>query len=264
MPMPLQGDAASFSGYHNAGVLLNSIAWENTGLLATKQRDISFERMSLEQSRNLNDLIFKKYGTGYIYFHDPFCENILSSYLSMPYLMVEEGIPYFSRFGSISTIDVPDNPFELPLQGISISFDGIDTPRRFGFVVPPNSKVAYSIKGEPSDGGFYIKCGDTYSNLPVSDTSTLWDGFIEATGFCEFFADLVGDMTIYGIMLSVVNEHATIPSVTRKYPRFITGTGMSGATLSVDSIERGEYAYTQNWAFDYASLTLRETEWGSQ
>jgi hypothetical protein len=70
-------------------------------------------------------------------------------------------------------------------------------------------------------------------------------------------------LSLYGLMLTVTNEHANISSLTRKYPKFIIGTGQSGCKLTDDTTNT-LYSLGQPWEQQPSTLVLAETEWGFQ
>jgi hypothetical protein len=266
--MPLQDIPVSYSRFQEQGLFINGGNWHYGSGNVGKTAEFQWPRQDSKGMEVFNSLLFNKYGNGYVYYHDPFAVNILPNYLSLPTRALDY-VQTWDRFAEYEQGDaVPSNSFDLPLDSIDINIPNNGLKREFTFVVPDGYSIGVSIKGDPikSTTTFRLEWGaDTYE-LPVSDTTNLWDTVIspgDNSRVATLKVTAPGILSLYGLMLTITNEHANVNSLTRKYPNFRIGTGQSGCKLTNDA-SNALFALGTPWEQSPASLALTETEWFSQ
>ncbi|MCL2632284.1 MAG: hypothetical protein FWD45_04265 [Coriobacteriia bacterium] len=264
----LQDNPQVFKKFVDSGLYLSGGGYSVGGSYAAKYTELAFRRTGKgHETEVIDGLVTGRYGSGHIYWYDVNADNILPSYLSLPAKAVksEGGVITWDRFASAVLVDVPDNTFDLPFVGATITMPPHGKKKAFSFIVPDHYDLAVSIKGDSSDVKFVLDWGGE-TDLEVCGLDSLWDSVIRNPG--ERLATLTtigyGDMTLYSLMIMPVRQGMPIDGVESRYPRFVVGKGQSGCTLIDDTVTNRIYAIDTSWEVQPTRLALLETEWFDQ
>jgi len=262
--MPTQDIPETFSKFSEDGIYINGGGFQYGSQYNGKSVEYTFNRKSAEGIEAVNGLALGKYGSGYIYYCDPFARNILPSYLSLP-TKGRLKAPGFDKFAAVEESGpMPDSPYDMPTRGakVTIPDNGFKTP--FTFVVPDGCDIAVSVKGVPTANiSFLLKWGLTSTTFQISSLSSLWDAVAANTGQGRLASIEVvgtGEATLYGLMLALVPRGSNVASVTRRHPRFVTGTGQSGCVLREQTVANQLFALDTPWEQQPFTFSLLETE----
>lgn len=247
---------------------LNGGAYVRKSTSAHKEYSLSWSNMSREEIRLINDYADGVYGSGPIYFLDPFAvdTNLLPQSWAAPRLVWEDGL-VLTGSGRETVVDFANlatNTLGYPARGASYGDINATTPSaqrpRLYIPVPDGYTFWFGVHGQayqsspnivqvkPSNGS-----ATTVPLMSLSDSnrfSNSWDGTGDMTGVEISLTGPNGFATLHGMMAQVLPT-----GVLPKSGGFISGQGNSGVRFAVHPTLKQYSA-----AMDMVSLTAQLVE----
>lgn len=248
---------------------LNGGAYVRRSITAHKEYSFSWGNMSREEIRLINDYADGVYGSGPVYFLDPFAmdTNLLPQHWATPRLVWDDA-PVLMGGDRSTVLDLGNlavNPLGYPAKGATYYDSGAGSvpmaqrPRLY-IPVPDGYTLWFGVHGQPyqtSPNIVQVKPSNgaavTMPLLGLSDTnrfSNSWDGTTAMTGVEISLTGQLGLATLHGMMAQVLPT-----GVLPQAGGFISGQGNSGVRFAVQPTLQQYSA-----AKDMVSLTAQLVE----
>lgn len=222
-------------GFVNQMQFLNGGTSIRRSIASHKRYSLTWNSVERDDARIILDLADGVYGTGPIYFHDPFAadRNVLPQWWATPSLGGYDGLPLNAGpRGDI--IPTPTNSLNFPLESIQYNVTQFQS-RRVWVPIPPGYTAHVGVYGNSAGGGL-VQATPTLAGadaapatsltmLLLSDNSRFNATFAASSGYdgIELFLGGSGTVDLYGMMVQVLKD-----GVTPETGGFISGQGNSG------------------------------------
>ena len=265
VPCPNVGMPSSKNGWFNTLDYLNGGSSVRRSTAASKRYEMTWNSITRDEARLILDLADRLYGTGDIYWLDPFVadKNVLPQMWASPMQGVYDGLPLIGYPRPTASLGAPQNGF--PVQSAINEVIPGDVSRKIWVPIPAGYSAHIGVYGENGTGG------KVYATPTINATSyatpqeiTLMDTNNTAranlvvsasSGYTGVELSLGGDGTILltGMMVQVLKDGRT-----PQPGGFISGQGNSGCQFSAQP----EYT-PYSAAFDNVGLVASFIETGS-
>lgn len=244
---------------------LNGGASVRRSTAASKKYEMTWGSMTRDEARVILDLADRLYGTGDIYWLDPFVadKNMLPQHWASPMQALYDGLPLIGYDRPTATIGSISNGF--PVQSAEYTISNGDTSRTVWIPIPPGYTAHIGVYGTAGTGGKVIAkptynattygtahdmvlmhtSDDSRANYTVSAT----DGY----NGVELSLGGTGTVILTGMMVQVLKD-----GITPQPGGFISGQGHSGCQFT----SQPEYT-PYSAAFDMVGMVASFTETGS-
>jgi hypothetical protein len=226
------------TGWETSGVFLNGGAYKRSSVAAHKGYAMTWNKTSRDEARKVLDFADKIYGTGAVYWADPFVmdKNMLPQWFASPSQGLYDGLPLNGGVRG-TAIATPANDLAYPVQSIVYKVLPSVPTLPVWVPIPPGYSAWVGVHGATGTGGTVTvrptTGATTYgatTTLPVlsvtDDTrvSTQFDGD-SYTGI-EVALGGNGTITLSGIMVQIIRNDR-VPEL----GGFISGQGHSGCSF---------------------------------
>lgn len=220
----------SKNGWSTEGVFLSGGAYARSSVTSHKRYQFSWNLAAQEDIYEVLDYQQGLYGTGLIYFLDPFAQstNVLPSWWASPRLQAEDAPPLIRDANSRPTlVATGPNSFAYPTQSAVFSLADGDIIDSVYIPVPPGYELHFGAHGSSTGTAEFRLTTDAdevylVDLLPVN-TPELTNLVISGVTGVTISAWGVGNLTIAGMIAQVLPQGAAAPQ-----GRFISGRGHSG------------------------------------
>jgi len=229
---------ASKQGFANELQFTNGGASVRRSVASHKRYTLTWNFVERDDARVILDLADGLYGTGDIYWHDPFVadRNVLPQWWATPSIGGYDGLPLNAATrGDLK--DTPTNTLGLPLE--SIEYTVVENQSRTVWVpIPPGYTAHVGVYGEDGTGGTVEATPtlagedaaptDTLTLLAASDNSRFNYTVAASDGYdgVELRLGGAGTVTLSGMMVQVLEDGASPEA-----GGFISGQGHSGVSF---------------------------------
>ena len=223
-------------GFTNELLFLNGGASVRRSIASHKRYTLTWNAVDRDDARVVLDLADGVYGTGLIYWHDPFVadRNVLPQWWAVPSQGGYDGLPLNAgERGRL--VPTPANTLRFPVESIEYTVE-LNKSRRVWVPIPPGYTAHVGVYGQNgTGGGVQVKqtlAGDdvaaptTLTLLDVTDDSRFNASFSGNIDGIELSLTGVGTVTLSGMMVQVLKN-----GVTPETGPFISGQGHSGLTF---------------------------------
>ena len=265
--MPSVSMPSSKVGWSSKMNYLNGGASVRKSYAASKRYELSWDSISRDEARVILDIADGVYGTGAVYFLDPFAanRNCLPQWWATPSLGLADGLPLTGAVRGVE-IATPTNTINLPVK--SIVYTCVPGASRSVWIPVPVGHTAHAVAwGLDGTGGNVTITPTTGASttaspsvLVLQDASTanpVAATFAASDGYTGILVSLegTGTVTLTGLLVQVLADGDSL-----NINGFISGQGNSGCTML-----QPEYT-PSSVAFDTVDLIaeLIETEGWAQ
>lgn len=253
-------------GWSSELSFLNGGTSMRKSVAAHKRYELSWNSISRDQARPILDLADGIYGTGNIYFLDPFAanRNLLPQWWASPMQGIYDGLPLHGGNTRGDVVATPPNSLDFPVQSIRYDTTGL-TSRKVWVPVPTGYTAWVGAYGTAGTGGtiqvypsLSATTYDTETTLTLmdvtADNSRFNASFAASSGYdgIELRLGGAGTLTLTGIMVQVLPSGEAPES-----GPFISGQGNSGCTF----VQKPEYT-PYSYAFDTVGVVAELVETG--
>lgn len=256
---------SSKAGWSSELAFLNGGTSLRRSVAAHKRYELTWNLLSRDQARPILDLADGIYGTGLVYFLDPFAanRNMLPQWWASPMQGIYDGLPLNGGDTRGEAVATPANSLDFPVQSIRYDTTGL-TSRTVWVPIPVGHTAhvgAYGANGTggtvvatPTTGATTFGTPTTLTLLDVTDTSRFNATFAASSGYTGVELSLGGSGTLVlsGLMVQVLPD-----GVTPETGGFISGQGNSGLQF----VAQPEYT-PYNIAFDQVGVVAELIEVG--
>lgn len=262
--IPLPSSKVGWSSEMN---YLNGGASVRKSFAASKRYEMNWESITRKQARVILDIADGVYGTGAVYFLDPFAANTncLPQWWATPSLGLEDGLPLTGTVRGVEAA-TPSNTINLPVK--SIVYTCAPTGSRSVWVPIPTGYTAHiGAWGQAGTGGQLVATpttGATTIGTPANVTlqaasviNPITQTVAASGGNTGVLLSLggTGTVTLTGIVVQVLPDGES-PQI----DGFISGQGNSGCTMLQPEYTPSSVAYDRV----ELAVELVETEGWSQ
>jgi hypothetical protein len=232
---------------------------------ASKRYEMTWNSISRDEARTVLDLADRIYGTGEIYWLDPFTadKNVLPQHWASPMQGIYDGLPLIGLDRPEPAVGAPTYGF--PVQGAQYSIDPGDAARNIWVPIPTGYSAHIGIYGYDVSGGQVLVTPTINAALDATPQAvTLMDAddtsranmIVRASdGYNGIKLNLggTGSLVIFGMMVQILKDGNTpVPG------GFISGQGNSGCQFAAQP----EYT-PYSAAFDNVGMIASFIETGS-
>lgn len=227
------------AGWGDGGMFLNGGAYTRQSVAAHKVYAMEWRNTTRDEGRKVLDFADKIYGTGALYWADPFVmdKNMLPQWFASPSQGLYDGLPL--NGGARGTaIGTALNSLGYPVQSIVYTVTAGVTTIPVWIPIPPGYTAwvgAHGVAGSggtvtvrPTTGPSTYAATTTLTLLPVTSTTRVNASFSNGsyTGI-EVALGGAGTITLSGIIVQLLRN-----GVTPATGGFISGQGHSGCSFS--------------------------------
>lgn len=260
VPCPAIEADISKTGWSTEGVFLNGGAYTRRSVTAHKRYQFVWNLASQEDVYSVLDYASGLYGSGLIYFLDPFAQstNVLPAWWAAPRLQAEDAPPLVKGTNRRPTlVDTASNSYRYPTKSAVFTLAESDIVDSVYVPVPPGHEFHIGAHGSSTGTAELTITTDesvVASLTPMAvDTNVLTNTVISGTTGVTLSATGVGNLTLAGVIAQVlpVGSPAAIGN-------FVSGRGHSGCQFIGEPVING---YSSPDALDKigATATLLET-----
>jgi hypothetical protein len=244
---------------------LNGGASVRRSTSASKRYEMTWNSMTRDQARVILDLADRLYGTGDIYWLDPFVndKNMLPQMWASPMQGLYDGLPLIGYDRPTAALGSPTNGF--PVQSAVYEINPGDISRKVWVPIPTGYTAHIGVYGQNGTGGkiyatptFNATNSDTPQELTLMNTNNtaranLTVAAIDGYNGVELSLGGNGTITLTGMMVQVLKD-----GLTPVAGGFISGQGHSGCQFAAQP------DYTPySAAFDNVGMVVSFIETGS-
>lgn len=259
MPSSKQGWSSELQFLNGGTSMRKSIA-------AHKRYELTWNLIDRDEARKILDIADGIYGTGQVYFLDPFTanRNMLPQWWASPMQGIYDGLPLHNGNTRGDVVATPPNALDFPVQSIRYDTTGL-TSRTVWVPVPAGYTAwvgAYGTNGTggtiqvyPSTGASTYDTPTTLTLMDVTSNNARFNAsFAASSGYTgvELRLGGAGTITLTGIMVQVLPD-----GTTPETGSFISGQGNSGCTF----VSQPEYT-PYSAAFDQVGVVVELVETG--
>lgn len=241
-------------GWNASSLFLNGGASVRASVASHKEYQFNWSLASAEETARVNDYADSLYGTGLVYFLDPFAmtTNVLPQQWAVPSQGIEDA-PTLNRSSTRPTgLDTP-NTLGYPTTSAVYTFDPSNEFRTLWIPLPEGYTFHFGAHGSSSGTARVILNGaDTSGLLPVNSVTRTNTTITGVPGVTVSFAG-EGTLTLSGMMAQIRPTGQDVP-----VGDFISGRGNSGCRFASKPRVSG-YSSPQAMDFQSISATLIET-----
>lgn len=224
-------------GFSNELLFLNGGASVRRSVASHKRYTLTWDAVDRDDARVVLDLADGVYGTGLIYWHDPFVadRNVLPQWWAVPSQGGYDGLPLNAgQRGRL--VPTPTNTLRFPVESIEYTVE-LNKSRRVWVPVPPGHTAHVGVYGQNGTGGG-VQVKQTLAGEEVSAPTVLtllnvtddsrFNATFSGSGIdgIELSLTGAGTVTLSGMMVQVLEN-----GVTPERGMFISGQGHSGLTF---------------------------------
>lgn len=235
VPCPNVSMPSSKSGWNNTVNFMNGGAAVRRSTAASKVYEMTWNSITRDEARTVLDLADRLYGTGEIYFLDPFVadKNLLPQQWASPMQAVYDGLPLIGVERPTATVTPNVNGF--PVQSAEYNILLGATPRKLWIPIPVGYTAHIGVFGIEGTGGAVIATptigATSYDDeielelMSVSDTDRV-NTHIENDGNIngvELKLGGLGTIVLSGMIVQVLKTGKSVAP-----GGFISGQGNSG------------------------------------
>lgn len=248
---PSVGMPSAKSGWSSELEFLNGGTSLRRSVAAHKRYELSWENITRDQARPILDLADGIYGTGDIYFLDPFAanRNMLPQWWASPMQGIYDGLPLNGAATRGSAVITPTNTLDFPVQ--SIRYDtAVGTPRSIWIPKPVGYTIHVGAYGTVGTGGTvtvrpttgpttYAGPATALTLMDVASNSSRTNHTASgAIDGLEISLGGTGTVTLTGLIVQVLPDGQAV-----KPGPFISGQGHSGLRFAAQP-EYTPYSYS--------------------
>lgn len=265
VPCPNVSMPSSKNGWTTVVDFLNGGSAVRRSTAASKRYEMTWTSITRDDARTVLDLADRIYGTGEIYWLDPFTadKNVLPQHWASPMQALYDGLPLIGLDRPEPGVGAPQGGF--PVQSATYTIAPGDPARNVWIPIPTGYSAHVGVYGIEGTGGqvfvtptINAALDDTPLALtlmnPIDDART--NTVVSASdGYNGIKLNLGGDgtITIYGMIVQVLKDGQTpTPG------GFISGQGHSGCQFA----SQPEYT-PYSAAFDNVGMVVSFVETGS-
>jgi hypothetical protein len=217
---------------------LNGGADVRRSTAAAKRYSMTWGLMSRDEARIILDLADGIYGSGPIYWHDPFAadRNALPQWWASPMQGIVDGLPLNADDRGVE-VQTPANNLDLPVRSIEYNVI-LGTTRSVWIPIPPGYTAWVGAYGQDGTGGRLDVTPTVNSQLDGAVTALTFLDYSDNSRFNNSFSSNdfdgiklglggAGTVTLSGIMVQVL-KNGTMPQP----GKFISGQGNSGCSFA--------------------------------
>lgn len=220
----------SRAGWSTEGTFLNGGAYTRKSVTSHKRYEFAWNLASQEEIYEVVDYASGLYGTGLIYFLDPFAinTNVLPAWWAAPRMQAEDAPPLVQDANSRPTlVATATNSYRYPTQSAVFTLADGDTMDSVYIPVPEGYEFHFGAHGSASGSAELRLTTDenvVTSVAPMAvNTATRTDTVIGSTTGVTVSAWGIGNLTIAGMIGQVLPAGSVVPQ-----GNFISGRGHSG------------------------------------
>lgn len=249
---PDSGMGMGGSRYTAEGTFLNGGSFVRNSATGHRSYDLSWNFLRADQKDEIRAYLDSVYGTGLLYFLDPFAlrRNILPTCWASPGVAVDGGPRLLGGMADVPTSVQLTVPAGAPTQGAMYTTAADSEFRTLWVPIPPGHSLHMSALYDATGTAALTATPD--GGAPVTLPSTGAATALSGTGVTLSLAG-VGTISL-GYMMAQVLPTGQSPD----FSRFYSGVGHSGTRLSGDISDVG-YSSPQALDFSALSFTLKET-----
>jgi hypothetical protein len=265
VPCPNVTMPSSKQGWNKTVDFMNGGSAVRRSTAASKKYEMTWNSLTRDEARTVLDLADRLYGTGEIYWLDPFAadKNVLPQQWASPMQAIYDGLPLIGTDRPVATVTPNVNGF--PVQSAEYTCVTGANARTVWVPIPAGYEAHVGVYGTDGTGGTFTitptigpaAYGDvkTATLLDVSNTMRTNHKFSSADGYDGIELKLAGSGTIIlsGIIVQVLKIGSTVTP-----GGFISGQGNSGCMFETQPV------YTPySAAFDNVGMTATLVETGA-
>ncbi len=258
VPCPAIEADISRNGWSTEGVFLNGGAYTRRSVAAHKRYQFTWNLASQEDVYSVLDYSSGLYGSGLIYFLDPFAQatNVLPSWWAAPRLQAEDAPPLSREANRRPTlVATASNDYRYPTQSAVFTLADGDVLDSVYVPIPPDYEFHIGVHGSSTGTTAFTTTTDELDVTELSpaavNSMNLTDTVISGTTGVTLSATGVGNLTIAGIVAQVLPVGSPAPT-----GAFISGRGHSGCQFVGEPAINGYSAVLDKIG---ATATLLET-----
>lgn len=234
---PSVGMPSAKTGFSSEINFLNGGTDIRRSVAASKRYTMTWNTMTRDEARPILDLADGIYGTGSIYWHDPFAadKNVLPQWWASPMQGLYDGLPLNADARGVE-VATPANSLNMPIK--SIEYDVVlGTSRNVWIPIPSGYTAWVGAYGEDGTGGTVVATPTTgpttegadfdLTLLDVNDDSRFTESFSSAS-YDGVKLSLGGSGTV---VLTALMVQVLKTGVTPQTGGFISGQGHSGCSF---------------------------------
>ena len=235
IPCPSVGMPSSKSGWSTTVNFLNGGSAVRRSTAASKLYEMTWNSITRDEARTVLDLADRLYGTGEIYWLDPFAadKNVLPQQWASPMQAIYDGLPFIGTERPVATATPNVNGF--PVQSAQYTIASGDNARKIWVPIPTGYTAHIGVFGIDGTGGKVIATptvGATSYDTPIdldlmsvsstarTNTTVENDGNINGV---ELKLGGVGTVILSGMIIQILKTGKTVTP-----GGFISGQGNSG------------------------------------
>lgn len=264
VPCPNVTMPSSKSGWSVSTNFLNGGTSVRRSTAASKVYEMTWNSITRDEARTVLDLADRLYGTGEIYFLDPFTadKNVLPQQWASPMQAIYDGLPLVGVDRPVASATPNVNGF--PVQSAEYTIASGDSARKIWIPIPAGYAAHIGVFGIDGTGGKMIATptvGATSYDTPIdldlmsvsstARTNTIIENDGNINGV-ELKLGGVGTVILSGMIVQVLKIGATVQP-----GGFISGQGNSGCQFA----SQPEYT-PYSAAFDNVGMTATLVETG--
>jgi hypothetical protein len=263
---PNVGMPSGKNGWTSVTDFLNGGASVRRSTAASKRYEMTWTSITRDEARVLLDLADRLYGTGEIYWLDPFVadKNVLPQQWASPLQALYDGLPLIG-YDRPTPVLTTGSVGRLPVQSVQYTITSTDNPRSVWIPIPKGHTAHIGVYGAAGTGGkiyatptYNVANDDTPQELTLLSTNddSRFNLMVQASGGYDGFKlslGGVGTITLTGMMVQVLKD-GEIPET----GEFISGQGNSGCQFA----SQPEYT-PYSAAFDNVGMIASFIETGS-
>ena len=234
VPCPSVGMPSSKTGWSSTINFLNGGSAVRRSTAAAKRYEMTWNSITRDEARTVLDIADRLYGTGEVYWLDPFAmdKNVLPQQWASPMQAIYDGLPLIGLERPVATVTPGVNGF--PVQSAQYTIAAGDKARTIWIPIPQGYAAHIGVFGT-ADGGKVISTATvgatsyaapydielmSVSSIARTNTTVENNGSINGV---ELKLGGVGTITLSGMIVQVLKiGHEVTPG------GFISGQGNSG------------------------------------
>jgi len=242
VPAPAVGLDASTFGWNTQSNYLNGGAYVRTSTSSHKEYQLTWNNTSRDNIRLITDFADRVYGTGLVYWCDPFAmdKNMLPQLWATPSQGIDDGVILSGSTVRPSRISTPTNSLGYPSYSAVYTVASADIKPQLWIPIPTGYTAWVGVHGAAGSGGVVVAQPTTGATttgsatnltaLPVTST-TRFNYHVDSnnganTGLLMYMGG-TGTITLSGMMVQLLKT-----GVTPATGGFISGQGNSGCRFA--------------------------------
>jgi hypothetical protein len=242
-------------GWSVSSQFINGGASVRQSATSHKEYTVSWPLASAADTAAITDYADKVYGTGLIYFLDPFSltTNVLPLHWSVPALAIEDAPVVNGSDIRPTGVSTAANTQSFPTTSAVYTFDATNTFKTLWVPLPAGYTFHFGAFGSASGTAAVTLNGVAATLLSPTSSARVNTTITGVPGVTISFSG-IGTLTLAGMMAQVRPTGEAVP-----VGGFISGRGHSGCRFSTAGVAVNGFSAPQALDFQSVSATLIET-----